>query len=64
MLDTFFNLYIIAMTVIYLPNNLHVTITIKNKEMYGWYIRANPSSGYTLNGVSTPIAGYTTTYER
>ena len=37
---------------------------IKNKEMYGWYIRANPSGGHTLTGVSTPIAGYTTTYER
>ena len=37
---------------------------IKNKEMYGWYIRPNVTSSDRYTGASTPIAGYTTTYER
>ena len=36
---------------------------IKNKEMYGWYIRPNPNvtSSDRYTGSSTPLTSYTAT---
>ena len=36
---------------------------IKNKEMYGWYIRPNPNltSSDRYTGISTPLTSYTAT---